>query len=99
MITVSIDHPVHSFETWKATFDADPAGRARAGVVAYRISRALDEPLRLRIDLDFADEASARSFVTVLEGIWRGTRAQSLLAGRAQARLLGVIEHVAVVPV
>ncbi len=48
-----IEHPVPNFEGWKEAFDSDPVGRERSGVRRYRISRAVDDPNFVTIDLDF----------------------------------------------
>ena len=52
-VIVHIEHPVHDYARWKAAFDSDPIGRQRGGVRRYRISRAVDDPLLVIIDLEF----------------------------------------------
>ena len=93
MITMSIEHPVHDFDAWKAAFDADPGGRERGGVQSYRIGRDVSEPDRVRIDLDFPDETRARSFLSIMERVWQGGRAADVLTGSPTVRLLSMVEH------
>jgi hypothetical protein len=65
--TLKIEHPVVDFATWKTAFERDPIGRERAGVLAYRVSRPLDDPKYVFLDLDFDSVEHARAFLARLE--------------------------------
>ena len=65
-----IEHPVPSYDTWKAAFDSDPVGRAEGGVRAYRIMRAADDPDYVLVDLEFDDSARAQAFLESLHELW-----------------------------
>jgi hypothetical protein len=70
MFTLKIEHPIRDFDTWKAAFERDPAGRAQAGVRRYRVFRPLDDPRYILIDLDFDQPAQAQAFLETLQKIW-----------------------------
>jgi hypothetical protein len=91
MTVLRIEHPVRSFEAWKAAFDSDPAGRLRGGVRRYQVYRAVDDPAYVAIDLDFADRSVAESFLGGLERMWR-TRAAGMLGGAPRTRIVDIVE-------
>jgi len=90
---LQIEHPITSFETWKAAFDRDPVGRERTGVRSYRIYRPVDDPNYVALDLEFDDRATAETFRTALERLWSSPQAAPALAGKPQARIVDVIEN------
>lgn len=92
MITLHIEHEIRDFATWKATFDGDPAQRARSGVRRYVISRPVDRPLYMMIDLEFDDRKRAEALLSVLENVWRSPQAVNALNGTISARILERIE-------
>lgn len=72
MYVVRIEHEVPDFGAWKQAFDRDPAGRADAGVLRYRVMRAKDAPDLAMVDLEFATSAEAEAFLRRMEAIWAG---------------------------
>ncbi len=68
--TLKIEHAIVDFETWKAAFERDPAGREASGVRRYRVFRPTDDPKYIVVDLDFDDRVQARAFLEKLEGVW-----------------------------
>jgi hypothetical protein len=44
MAIVQIEHPISSWDAWKAAFDRDPVRREESGVRRYRIVRPVDDP-------------------------------------------------------
>jgi hypothetical protein len=68
--TLKIEHPIVDFDTWRAAFERDPIGREQSGVLAHRVSRPLDDPNYVLIDLDFGSVAQAKSFLERLEEVW-----------------------------
>lgn len=71
MWTLKIEHAIGDFETWKAAFERDPAGRKQAGVRRYRVFRPADDPKYVIIDLDFDQPAEAHAFLEKLQQVWR----------------------------
>ena len=71
MRTLQIEHPIRDFDTWKAAFDRDPAGRGPSGVRRYRVYRPTDDPKYVIIDLDFSNLAQAQAFLEKLQQVWR----------------------------
>ena len=72
MPTLRIQHSVPSFEGWKRVFDSDPADRKGSGVRRYTVSRSVDDPNLVMIDLEFDDVESARGLLATMERIWQG---------------------------
>jgi len=92
MITLHIEHPVRDFAGWKAAFDSDPAGRERAGVRRYVISRPVDQPLYVMIDLEFDDRGRAEKMLAVLENVWQTPRARGAVAGDVKTAIIEQVE-------
>jgi len=92
MTILHIEHATKDFDTWKAAFDRDPAERARSGVRRYVISRPVDQPLYVLIDLEFDDRKRASAFLEAMEAIWQTPRATAVLGGAIQTRLLEQVE-------
>jgi hypothetical protein len=92
MITLHIEHTVRDFEAWKAAFDRDPAGRARAGVRRYVISRPIDQPLQVNIDLEFDDRERAEAMLRVLENVWQSPQAKAAVNGGIRTVILEQME-------
>jgi hypothetical protein len=90
MPILHIEHEVGDFDTWKRTaFDADPIGRARSGVRRYRVSRSVDDPNYVMIELEFATTSEAEAMHTALQKLWRNPLAQ---IGRPTARIMEIVE-------
>ena len=99
MFTVKIEHAIRDFETWKAAFDRDPAGRKQSGVRRYRVFRPMDDPGYVIIDLDFDGALEARAFLETMRKVWsRAELSPALLrepgaaAASPQARIVQEIE-------
>lgn len=90
MYIVRIEHPVPSYDGWKAAFDSDPAGRERSGVRRYLISRSIDDPNYVMIDLEFDSKGEAEAFLAVMREI-RG-RVQGTIIMSPQARIVEIVE-------
>ena len=72
MPTLRIQHLVSNFEGWKRVFDSDPADRKGSGVRRYLVSRSVDDPNLVMIDLEFDNTEAARGLLTKMEHIWAG---------------------------
>lgn len=92
MPTVRIEHQIHDFDAWKAAFDRDPAGRERSGVRRYRVSRPVDDPAYVMIDLDFDSASEAERFLATMREVWRSPQAAPALLGSPQARIVEEVE-------
>ena len=90
MHTLHIEHRVGAYDTWKRTaFDADPVGRARSGVRRHRISRSVDDPNFVMIELEFETEAEAEVMHAALQKLWRNPLAQ---IGAPTARIVEIVD-------
>lgn len=87
MHSIIIEHPVRSFDEWKAAFDGDPVGRAASGVRAYRIMRAVDDPLYVVMQLDFDELDTAHAYIAKIRQAVAGS-----VAARPHVRLAEVVE-------
>ena len=90
MHILRVEHPVSDFAAWKGSFDADPAHRKESGVRRYRVSRALDDPQFITVDLEFDQKADAEAFLTTLRGVWG--RVTGTLVESPHGRLLEAVE-------
>ena len=90
MPTLHIEHPTQDFDTWKRAFDSDPAGRQRSGVRRYRVSRAVDAPNYVTIDLEFDTREQAEGLLRTMQGIWG--RPDHDVTSSQQARIVDVVE-------
>jgi len=89
---LQIEHPVQSFETWKAAFDRDPARREVGGVRRYEIYRPVDDPNFIEVDLVFDSRGEAETFKLGLEELWRSPHAAPALGGTPRARIVDMVE-------
>lgn len=71
MITLHIENTIADYDAWKAAFDRYDRARRDHHVLGYRISRPVDEPTKVLIDLDFDSRDDATAFVQVLAKIWQ----------------------------
>ncbi len=91
MPVLRIEHPVPSYEGWKQAFDSDPVGRERSGVRRYQISRAMDDPNYVMIDLEFDTRAEAEALLAAMRGVW--SRVEGAIMMSPQARVVEVVER------
>jgi hypothetical protein len=94
MATLRIEHPIRDYDTWKAAFERDPAGRRKGGVRRYRILRPTDDPNYVMIDLDFDTVGEAEAFLAALHRVWQSPQAAPALAGSPQTRIVETVESV-----
>ncbi len=93
MAIVQMEHPISSFEAWKAAFDSDPVRREESGVRRYRIVRPIDDPNFIAVDLEFDDAPRAEAFRDALETLWQTPRAMVLFdGGTPRARIVEDVE-------
>ena len=89
MYTLSIEHEITDFPTWKQAFDRFESARAQAGVRAHRIRRLASDPFYLIIELDFDTEAGAEEFRQfLLTVVWSNPEASPALSGVPITRIL-----------
>lgn len=93
MVTLHIEHRIKDFATWKAAFDRDPAGREKSGVRHYRVSRPVDDPGYIMIDLDFDSVAHAKRFLEGMQVVWQSPQAAPALGGSPQTSIAELVEQ------
>ena len=92
MPVLQIEHAVRDFDTWKAVFDQDPAGREVGGVRRHQIYRPIDDPNYIGVDLEFDSRDEAEAFKLGLEEMWRSPQAARVLGGIPRARIVDIVE-------
>jgi len=91
--TLQIEHRVRDYDAWKQAFDSDPVGRQAGGVRSYRISRLVDDPLHVVIELDFESISEAEAFGDRLRAMWANVGDRLGLEGPT-ARIVEHVERV-----
>ena len=89
MFTLQIEHRIKDFGMWKTAFDRDPVNRAASGVTAYRISRPVDDPHYVVVELDFDQREQAEALLANLQAkVWNSAAAAPALEGTPKTRNL-----------
>ena len=89
MYTLQIEHEITDFSLWKSAFDRDPVNRAASGVTAHRISRPVDDPHYVVVELDFERRAEAEALLANLHAkVWNSSAAAPALRGAPKTRIL-----------
>lgn len=91
--TLHIENAVHDYASWKEAFDRFERFRAEGGVRRHRVSRPVDDPHAVVIDLDFDTAELAEAFRQRLEKVWASPRSRGELAAHAVATVQEVIEQ------
>lgn len=92
MPTLQMEHAIRDFDTWKAAFERDPAGRQQSGARGYQILRPIDDPNYLIINIDFDSRGEAEAFLAKMNEVWKSTSAAPALKGRPQTRIVEIAE-------
>ena len=90
MYILRIEHPVPNYDGWKQAFDSDPVGRKRSGVRRYQISRQVDNPNYVMIDLEFDTMKQAEALLTAMRVVWG--RVEGTIMTSPQARIVEAVE-------
>ncbi len=78
MARLHAEFTVGDYGQWKAMFDNDPAGRQAGGVRSYQISRGVQEPNHVLLDMEFDDSATAEAFLERLQPVWSSAPAGAI---------------------
>jgi hypothetical protein len=91
MATLHIEHPITEFGVWSAAYDRFADRRRASGVTHERVSRPVGDERYVIIDLDFAENGQAESFLGFLETqIWSSAQNSPALAGKPRTAILDV---------
>src|SRR6476660_9560558 len=61
VITV-LNFEIDDYDSWKAMFDEDPAGRRQSGATGHVVSRGVDNPNEVFIRVEFPSVDQAKAF-------------------------------------
>ena len=92
MPILQIEHGLRDYDAWKKSFESDPIGREQGRVRRYRISRPIDDPNYVIVDLEFDSNDDAESFQTKLRELWARVGGD-LGMQNPQARIVEVVEQ------
>jgi hypothetical protein len=90
MPILRIEHPVPSFDGWKAAFESDPVDRKGSGVRRYWILRSVDDPNYVMIDLEFDTLSEAEALLAAMRNVWN--RVEGQIMWNPQARIVETVE-------
>jgi hypothetical protein len=93
MITLHLENTIDDYDAWKAAFDRYDRARRDHHVRAYRVSRPVDDPTKVLIDLDFDAREDATAFVGVLEKIWQTPLSATVSSAHTAPELRTLEEH------
>jgi len=93
MPTLLIEHAVPDFDRWKQAFDSDPADRKGSGVRRYRVSRSVEDPNYVMIDLEFDTTEEAEGLLGKMRQVWSSGPGQSVMRN-PQARIVETVEAI-----
>jgi hypothetical protein len=92
MPTLRIEHSVPDFAGWKRAFDGDPADRKGSGVRRYQVSRSVEDPNFVMIDLEFDSLADAEGLLAKMRHVWNGEGRNVMR--NPQARIVDTVETI-----
>jgi hypothetical protein len=92
--TLHIEHPITDYDTWSGAFARFADRRREAGVRRWRVTRPLDDPQYILVDLDFDSVEQARAFEGFLRAqVWTATANSPGLAGEPATRILDLAQE------
>jgi hypothetical protein len=91
MYLLRIEHHVPNYDIWKQAFDSDPVGREKMGVRRYRVSRPLDDPQYVIIELEFDTQDQAEALLDAMRGVWSRGVAGTIMMN-PQSRIFEAME-------
>ena len=91
--TLHIENTVNDYSSWKQAFDRFDRFRLDGGVRRHRVSRRVDQPNAVVIDLDFDSIDAASAFHDSLRKVWASPRSRAELADHAVAVIHEVLEQ------
>jgi hypothetical protein len=92
METLHVENTVKDFDEWKAAFDKFARFRSEKRTRGYRVSRQVDDPNKVTVDLDFDSHEDAVAFRGALEQIWQTPQSKEQLVSHEPLRLYAVVE-------
>lgn len=70
MAQLRLQYTIGDFDAWRKLFDADPLDRAGSGVRRVLVTRGVDAPDLLFVDLEFETVEEARTMLGRFEELW-----------------------------
>jgi len=71
MYVLRIEHAAADYDQWKKMFDSDPVDRAGKGVRRHYVSRAVDDPSLVCIELAFDTAQQAETLLEAMRQVWQ----------------------------
>jgi len=92
MPTLQLEHAIKDFAMWKAAFDRDPIDRRSLGVRRHRVSRPLDDPNYVVVELEFDTATEADACRVALRRLWSSRQAAPALMGDPRVSIVEVVD-------
>ena len=93
MATLHVENTVRDFDEWKAVFDKFDRFRVEKGMRGYRMSRLVDDPNTITVDLDFDSVEDATAFRGALAQIWTTPQSQEQMVSHNEPKVYEVVEQ------
>jgi hypothetical protein len=90
--SLHIENRVRDYDSWKRTFDKFDRFRSEGGVRGHRVSRDVQDPASVAIDLDFDTIEAAAAFREKLLKVWASPQSHDQLSGHASATVREILE-------
>jgi hypothetical protein len=88
MTTLHIEHAIVDFDLWNTAFERFAQARLNAGVRSQRVSRPVDDPRYVIIDLEFDGAEPAERFRSFLETtVWTSSEKSPALASKPRTMI------------
>ena len=98
MTTLHVENTVRDFASWKAVFDKFDRFRGEQRVRSYRMTRAVEDPNHVMIDLEFDSLEDATAFRGALEKIWETPQSKQQLVSHGTPELRDLVEEKTLAP-
>ncbi|GAB93539.1 hypothetical protein [Gordonia rhizosphera] len=87
MYQLQVANTIDDFDSWRKAFDKFERVRADGGVRSYRVTRSVDDPTQVYVELDFDDLGHAQQYLPVLQKIWATPQSHSVLRGHGEPQI------------
>ncbi len=91
MATLHIENTVRDFDTWTAAFNKFERFRADNNVRSYRLSRYVEDPNKITVDLEFDSVEDATAFSIQLKRIHATPQSKSQLVTTTGPQLMETV--------
>ncbi len=92
MFALHVATVTDDYGRWHDAFAQAEGFRAGAGVTAYRVTRNLDDPTKVYVDLGFCAKEQAEHFIGVLQNVWDSNRSRCVARGHDRPQVREILD-------